>query len=386
MEPTEKPRDPNDLREYEAIPHATRSMVMMGVMAVILAAINAVVWSAGRNALRAEDSRGVLFAFAALGMAAVSMLAFWVVARSAIDPDLNETVRGWFKAYWRRNVRGYVTAYWAENGGPRWFTFRRGDEYVALANKHPPLVVFWPLGGWFHRPQVYWYARPSRWSAARNMRFPCTPVAVTDMNGSTLRFGTIEHAMSFIADGLERAAAQPFFRDSSDVPFSWLRVLDGLSKQHDDAQRQLALTERERKESERQRAELEQQMEKLFDRIHAAVGGPPYDPERPLMERIEDTLRQLIVERNYVRGERDEMVKFVNELAGQIERDSRISGMIGALQLLDRMLNLLCWSSVRDSPEHLAFQNRLAVVRAKLAEKQRRDRRRHGKPATPTAL
>lgn len=340
--------------------------------------------------------------------ARASSIVFALIAVGGLVVELyfacHEETRRLLRTYWRRNVRGYVVVHYTEGGrAKRSDPFPRGHERpINVFLNSYSFVVLWPIGGWFPRPRAYWRAKQSWWSVARDTRFPGTPVRVTDKNGSSLRFAEIADAMSFIADRLERAVTEPFWHDSSDMPFSWLRVLEGLSEQRDDARRDRGLAERERKEVERC-------MASLIDSLCVATGIRPFDPERPLTERaldIVERVRRLIAERDAARGEvdrykdgflpaavkdrdaarqeRDEAVKFVDGLAKEIEQGSRLSGTIEALRLLDRMLNWLCWASVKDSPEHLALQDRLAVVRAKLAEKQRRDRRRHGKGATAT--
>lgn len=397
METKEKPKGPNDPREYVADPNAGKKLcVYAAVVVIVTGIIGSGMWLVIRSAMEnAAPSSTVFITALCMVLVAVGVFILWHFTRVAFrdfSDKRSGRIRDWFASYFRRNVRGYVVAHTTYNYGisRTGFTdpFPRGSMRATEITKTFSFVVLWPLGGWFARPQTFWRGRRSKWTVTPiNGRHPTATVRVTDGLGSSLRFATLKDATDILAVQLELARLKPNVLDTAtDMPFSWLQILEGLSEDRDDARRDRGLAERDREEAERQRAELERQMTVLFDRLHTVAGNPPFDPARPLMERIEDALRQLIVERNFFRGERGEAIKFVDGLAQEIEQGSRLSGTIEALRLLDRMLNWLCWATVKDSPEHRAVQDRLAVVRTKLAEKQKHDRRRHGrKPAATPA-
>jgi hypothetical protein len=306
MEPREKPKDPNDLKEYEPIPDGGKLLCAAVVLAALAALFTA---SAAFHHVRLG---GLILCVALITMA---------VTRA------RDTAR-WLKAYWRRNVLGYTVAHFTENG-KAYQSFahcRVGEGLYEFTNRHP-FVVLWPLGGWFHRPTVWWRGKRSWWSVTRDARLggrlPAT-AKVTDAHGSSLRFGKLEDAMTFIAQRLERAGTRDSVHVSSDVPFNWVRLLEGLSEDRDDARR---------------------------GRDEA----------------------------------RAEAVRFVRDIAGELKHTDRLAHSIEGLRILERFYNWLCsaFEVMGDKYAQVEAQQGLALTRLELVEKQRRDRRRHGKPAAP---
>ena len=384
----ESSRDPNNLAEHVAIPYG--GWKLAGGIAIHLWLILCA-WALSRYAAtELERITTVSWAYLTGG-------GIFTIALMLMNLTLLFRQREWLARYWRRNVRGYVVIYRTKEDIPWCSTIAiRGDEVISRIISAHQFVILWPLGGWFHRPTVWWRARRSGWTVERTGKhFLNATVRVTDTNGNSLRFESLRDAMTIIARRLEYAKMHSTDDGAPDnpIPFTWESAFwDMQAELHD---------------TRHEREDLKRRLSPFFN----PPGQVPTD--RPFVEFAAEQVRRRVAERDAARGEVDRHVQgflpaavadrdkargerdeareeydkaviFVGGIADELEATSRLSQSLESLRVLDRIHNWLCWA-YQGKDRHADAQAKLALVREKLVEKQKADRRRHGRKAGTAA-
>ena len=355
METKEKPKDPNDPREYQAIPHAIQGIAIVAVVAAVLGAINVGIWSAGRNVPRAEG-HWILFAFSLLGMAAVSMLALWGIARTAFDIQSGQGVRAWLKAYWLRNVLGYRLACFFGHplaGKPLLHSIIAPGAPVVYVEQ-PALLI--PLGGWFRRPTIV---------MPKDLQFPLPYVGPGQIE--------IERLDLLHQNGTERAIAGSVLRladrQGNRMTLTVWQALE-IIERHGIG----VLTG------------LSQSLMNVLGDLSRRAESLTNDAQRITAER--DEAKRLADESaKQLEGAGFQVIAFLQKTIKAIEESSRLKDGLEGLLLLRRLHSETIKRCEAASLARVTDLHRaqLAVVDAQIVEKQKRDRRRHGKPATTSA-
>ncbi|MDO8599642.1 MAG: hypothetical protein Q7S02_06050 [bacterium] len=102
-------------------------------------------------------------------------------------------------------------------------------------------------------------------------------------------------------------------------------------------------------------------------------------------------LAKAVFECDPLRAEYGEAVRFVERIVHDIEASARLPQSLDGLRIVERLLDWLCVSygegTERSEERHAEYQAKLALVRERIAEKERREQRRHGRktPATVSA-
>ena len=312
--------------------------------------------------------------------------------------------REWLSAYWHRNVRGYVPLFWLTDvQGEDGKTCTRLAYAISTAaddarnrrlrsvprDARRSMAINLPLGGWTTLPT--WIACTddgmrttlTGWSVRLRAIFE-TGTVLVELRKRNHYWSMDERIVTDIRDALRYLEEVATHRN---IGHSVLEHFRWKTNQLDVA--------------ERDREELRRRPSPYFD----PPGQVPTD--RSFVEFAEEQMRRRVAERDAARGEvdryekgflpaavadrdkargeRDEALRetkqFVYGVAAEIEKMHRLGDTIEGLRLLDRCVNWLCWTAVQDSPEYRGLQEWLARVRGKLAEKQKADRKRHGRKA-----
>lgn len=364
-----------------------------------------------------------------LGLGAFECLT---IAWFAFFASADQWPKSWLKSYWRRNVIGPVARFvfvdkpvsdalgeWPrlqhdirtrkEDADDRWQTHR---TRVACERN---VAISFPLGGWFtqswirgiDRDQI---GRLQGWSVKLRAILHTSAVMV-EIRKRNRFWGINERIVTDVGSALrhlEEIATKPGTPASISDYFHWKAL-------------SLDVTTRER-------GELERRMNVLFDVIREAAGNPQTliheweekelrligNPalDEPFCDWMKEQIRRLVAERDAARGEVDryrdgflpaavkDRDEAVGELDGQLrsavnfmkttvvpvfEQSSRLRETLEGLRLLS---NVLEWLSRQGdgymSPEERAHYRAMhAGTTERIAEKQKRDRRRHGKAKAP---
>lgn|GEM_PF-3198371 len=314
--------------------------------------------------------------------------------------------RAWLARYWRKNVCGRVARFWrmdgVDDGGRAWSdlhsatrtrtedaeerfqTHRLGDFQPAH-----PLAISLPLGGWFTSPMIITRDRDVQshlagWSV-RLRAILDTGAVMVEVRHADRRWDVDERIVCDIGSAL---------RHLEFVAMDTMHVLNGSWSciiAHLDSALAYATRERE---------ELVRRLSPFFD----PPGNIPTDRQSTAF--VEEQVRQRVAERDAARETverykwewlpaaiagrdaalhaRADACNFIEIVAMEIEGMSRFSSTIEGLEILERCMKWLHDAAEQGSMVQSQFRDRLAVVRTKLAEKRKADRRRHGRKADTT--
>ncbi|MDO8622581.1 MAG: hypothetical protein Q7R80_05095, partial [bacterium] len=338
MDTKEKPKDPHDPREYRPVPKGGyKIFVMVSTIQVVTAVLGwwLIVPIFSRPVGTHVIPNALLFV-----LWAVVSVRFFV---KEILPALDE--------YVLRTARGYRLACWL--GHPlagKQLLYRVIAPGTPVGDVAQPTLIL-PLGGWFRRPTILdpndhgW----TIWPLKRGQVRMVGPLELLHQDG----------AASAIALNVVQLTDATGDRHTTTV-WGALELLDEhgvrmLTDPHNGTLRRVfggALAE----------------VRRLTDNLTAQ--------RKVLNNHDEATVKAC--------GEREEAIKFVKGLAIEIGQASRLTDGIEGLRALDRICTWLC--QAYDGTEQLADAKvKLALVRAKLAEKVKADRRRHGRKAGTSA-
>lgn len=151
MERNEKPKDPNDPRNYLPVPQGGIILLGQTIIVVLLMALCLGVASAGDYILRTVADTVIKFvALAIISIGSSAAVAVLVLGVRVMWSDA--------RRYWLRNVRGYRLACWLakdSDGVPRLLWYNLLEPYVTIfENTGDRVILILPLGGWFRRPLV----------------------------------------------------------------------------------------------------------------------------------------------------------------------------------------------------------------------------------------
>lgn len=329
-----------------------------------------------------------------LGVGAFEGLALaWFVFFSPTDL----WPKPWLRAYCRKNVRGYIA--WrlvvAGNG--------TGEQEFHLCNRgdhdaHPPrhtVSISIPLGGWFAKPQVFWRGKPSRWRVLPRQETDTRDVVrLRDSHGAVMVM-PIEDALCIIGERLARALHEPFFHDTTDIPFSWTDIHIETREQRDDTKRDLSRVEASRRT--------------ISDELATTVLALTKEQaaHQRTREQAEIRERQLDIDRQLIADQRDaaqveaqqyrekavcaeaqleltdglyrETLVFLEGLVEQFKKSGRCRAHLESLRILHRLLHFLPSRFGDSSEKFMRYSDARAAVSGQIHDLERRDKRGHAR-------
>lgn len=317
--------------------------------------------------------------------------------------------REWLLRYWSRNVRGYTARFWfADAGDLQHIILPYTEDEKDRAPRHSmtrrlcDVAVSLPLNGRIVRPWLAFVNKASKsviesrlegWSVRLRAIFDIGAVMV-EVRKHNRFWGVDERIVTDVGSALrhlEEIATTTGSAASSVSDFvNWIDIKLDVA----------------RCEREKERKEFAQSMDALFRVLDAATGQAAPPVQGSLADWLVEQVRRLVAERDAARGEvdsykdgflpaavkdrdeareqRNEAVAFVESVATEIAGSSRLLQAIEGLRLLDRIRNWLC-RAYTGTDKHADAQANLAIVREKLAEKEKRVRRRHRKKTDPAS-
>ncbi|MDP3771496.1 MAG: hypothetical protein Q8R16_04300 [bacterium] len=333
MDTKEKPKDPHDPREYRPVPKGGyKIFVMVSTIQVVTAVLGwwLIVPIFSRPVGTHVIPNALLFV-----LWAVVSVRFFV---KEILPALDE--------YVLRTARGYRLACWL--GHPlagKQLLYRVIAPGTPVGDVAQPTLIL-PLGGWFRRPTIVIpKGQQSPWPFIGREQVRVKDIALTGPDGTAVAIAgsairlTDNHGNCMtltvwqVLDVLEQHGVSVL----TGLTQSLMNVLGELSKRTEHLTR------------ERDAAQLE--VQRLTEEATSQRNGA--------------------------------MLGFAEAII-TIESSSRLKDTLEGLLLLQKLLTRIVAVCQQDSSkEH--WRDRLTVVEARIAEKQKRDRRRHGKPAATPA-
>lgn len=365
--------------------HGGQAIAVMASIVVLLTGFGAgtLFLMSGMN--RTTPADGAILAIVCLFVAVVILVGAWSCARSLLNLERGERIRDGFASYWRRNVVGYVARFVLlipeddTRASRLWCTIRTrredDEDRRQTGRVHAPpgessVAVSLPLGGWFAKPWIRSVDRDQS-SCLQGWSVEFRAILNTDLVMVEIRkrnrfWGIDERIVTDVGSALRHL--EYVASDSTALNRSWSDIVHYLD-------RELVYAQREREE-------LEQQKTALFGILHESAGNPSVngDTNAWMIEQV----RQLVTDRDEARKERDEAIKFVGGLVQEIEQSTRLMSTIEGLRVL---FSILYWFRClyfgkEQFPE---WEAKLERVRLLCEEKERRDRRRHGKKAVDPA-
>ena len=269
--------------------------------------------------------------------------------------------RTWLGEYWRRNVIGYAVAYWStwaiagqvEHGAP----ISTRSIHLSGPISTRPLVIIWPLGGWLHRPKMYWSGKRSAWSIARTGNtYPDAAVRITDRAGNTMGFDSVADGLTIIAEALAQ------HRSWSDNP-TWSALLVATRIERDDLRRDLAV-ETQRRDHAAEAYRLE------FTRTDSEIEAALAKCER-ITKNHDARLR-----------ERNNALVCIHRAVETMRESTRLRSTVEGLRLYVALLTwILDVQHCDDTGER--HSKPLREAHGKLAQMERRERRRRSDTKSP---
>lgn len=258
----------------------------------------------------------------------------------------------WLERFWHRNVRRYIARFYrTRNGGERQlgYTMRttRESRRVSQRPNENPLAIDLPLNG--SRGRIlcnddFWRKGLEGWSV-RLRAILDTGTVMVEMQYRNRQWGIDERVVTTVGRALRFLEIVASGGTMSSLSSGWSDIVAYLDTD-------LHSTRQERDE-------------------------------------VRHELAKAVFERDPLRAEYGEAVQFVANIIRDIEASDRLSRSLDGLRIVAHLLDWICVcygeGSERSVERCAAYQTKLALVNAKLTEKEQRDRRRHGRRAGASA-
>ncbi|MBI4449907.1 hypothetical protein HY634_02515 [Candidatus Uhrbacteria bacterium] len=346
MDTRAKPGDSHDPREYRPVPDGGSKILTL--LTVITAITGGLSWYLYRSTDGTSTSTDVDAALSG------TLFVVWLIALVFFVSTAGIQI---LSAHWLRTVRGYDVACWIfrptvfpERGPELRFEVLYPNRIRRDYNVAQPTLIL-PLGGWFRRPTILEPKdhRPTAWPLKR---------------GQVRMVGSFELLHQ---DGVERAIAG-----------NVVQLTDATGDRHTTTVwGALEL--------------LEKHGVQMLSDPHDGTLRRVFSGALLKVQRLTENLTAIhrVVENcnENIDKERGRMKAFLEDSISAIEHSGRLKGTLEGLRILKRLLDemaAMCYYVEMDAKASNAYHARSADVTDKIVEKQKRDRRRHGKPTATT--